>query len=616
MENLTKFFESLMKLAEKIDLSGKIDHFSNSRECADWIHGVIEEIQTILNELDRLHKIDPSKREEIGVQKLTGIFEARKQIPSNISTHFEDTKKGECKKEFDRLLNKAIEIVKNKIECKQTTNEELRKLLRKLQNDFKKNKRDVHPFPHPLKDFVQPKGWKIVVLLCIFGSGSFYLYDRYKVVPDMENSCEIPPYRSLEWIDYQPYKSIVKQSKVISGSCHIKRYISNKNNKHDLNTATNIFQTLHQGDPKSLQANFFIDYINNLKRSTVTYENSINLARQTYLYDINYPLKDEELDIIVKLSHIFMMKKNYHEANESFKYLLRKKLYVLYNNREEDYHYRNAFLGICTTHFNGNGKEQNKNDLNLILTQCKDAVKILDTEKLSNQKNEEGKDDLTKKLAIAHYNQGCVAMRLEDYSQAQKLFKTAFETAYNDDILIKNNFTIAFIFANILVDTEDGYNEAITTANYDRIDKDFALTTYQKNILLSLGIAHLAIASNPRSGTEENRKSHYKQSFEFFDRLQIKNLKEKYLLKSKECKDSLKNNKCSEQLILREDPDLIDSIHNKFSAYINHYELNPLVTSAPMPDKNKDVPKDKNNNEILDACTRINKPIPNIKKKE
>jgi tetratricopeptide (TPR) repeat protein len=280
----------------------------------------------------------------------------------------------------------------------------------------------------------------------------------------------------------------------------------------------------------------------------------------------NNSLKKEDYDIGIKLGHILTAQQKYTDAYRLYKSIIKKSG----NNKNT-----NAFLGMCTTHF----QIKENNGLKEILKTCEKAIESLIEEKI------EGKDLKNKTLAIAYYNKGCVEMRAGKYPKALVSFKDG------EMLNGKNKYlNSAVIFSNIL--TAD-YKEAIRFANGKNSRSDTVPKDYSKDVFMGLGVANLALASDAEISSDD-RILYYSNASKNFDIAQVKNSPDsylkKYLEKAEECKtkEHVNSKYCMQEWSPVNDSKLKKYIHSRFLAFVTQYQMNQIVADVPVKFINKD----------------------------
>lgn len=524
---------------------------------------IIFRIQGILDDTSK-NGYDKDEYAEIE-KRLTNLLEHlnRNSIgdeEKELKLHSDDTKNKNIRKELQSNLKSAKSFFQER-----RNNDDLRVLSESLRHVSK----DINPLPNFIKkDRNIRLHHKILLGVPVAIAGAITLFNviDQSQLASMKKECKSPPgYRSNKWLAQMPvYGSMAKESYLTIGNTCIDLFFESKN-KNYISIAKTAFANLKSIDEKNIPAVFFLEYIPNIIGSkTSEYKESIELIKN-YEKDINgknFPLLKEDFDIVVKIAHILEGKhQNYKMAN---------KLYELILRQEGNQNHLNSLLGICTTHF----KWEKKNDrTNTILAQCKKSVEIL-----TNQESEKDDEKLARE-AIAHYNYGCMLLRMSDYPEAEKQFSSA-EGNYPSNQSIQK----AVSFSRLINGKYEKVNSLVSNVlnNVDtdmpnsmkREDKEF-----YRDMQMGLGLSFLAKAE---AAEDKDKKEYYDKAYKNIENSLDKEVMKLYLEKISNCK----NKKQQECLAtwppknIKDKNSLYNHIHSKFGSFINHYQVKPSIAKG------------------------------------
>ncbi len=421
-------------------------------------------------------------------------------------------------------------------------------------HDFKKK---ANPFT-ACADLLASKKPKIlkyplIVGLIIFPVVGCYAFHKF-MLNHVETSCidTVLPFYKISSVETANRKSL--------GISCLKAYSENPKDIAKLKQAKLEFEELVKVDNTDKEATFFLETSANLLAKSEGSKNRPKYPEAIKLFDKylgrenpGYPsMPDEIVDIIVRLGHFLSSEKKYTQARKYYSAALGK-----------DKKNINAFLGICTTHFDTN----DKSELQVILEDCSNAIKYLELEKDTN------KDTA---LALAYNNKGCVQARLGEYSDSSASFK---EGKKKDDV--NPHLDRAYFNSLVLSDTDDKREEAIQFYS-DRGESTPEKSDANNSYDFAFGIIKFATASDTKQPLGE-RKKNYEKALDTFKELSQKNkIHQDYRGRTKLCLDNM--NSCKTNWSIKSEPnhELVDNMHKVFLAFITTYKMNPVVRNAPI----------------------------------
>jgi hypothetical protein len=447
-------------------------------------------------------------------------------------------------------------------------------VLKRRLKELEKLQTVIDPWPHLIKTSTP----KQQILFSIFSSASIAIVSLIVAdnlhVAKMKRECiEIPTYRSNESFAsfFSPYHSMVQESYVMTGNACMSSYKKERDKeniarrqsdsteprkltdkeKSFLSHSEAAFNKLDKlTNQKSLQATFFLEYISKLYGSKATrYKNSTALISK-YIDNgnsKNYILKKEDFDVAVKIAHILEGSQEYTTAN---------KLYKLILDQDEDH--VNALLGICTTHFKL--KDQKVED---ILDKCKNSIKILNSQKESKDKS--------KVLALAHHNYGCMFLRFEKYSDAAR----QFELGEKQDGENKNILRAASFSMFLAGEYKKAKDFMLAVGKQPTKVSSESSKEFHKDIKMALGLVYLKLAEKA-----ENDGKKIKLLDDAYKNIELSEdykVKEIYLKKINDCK-----NKKVKECFLPFSSKVVNHLHGKVWAFINHYQMDQNIVDAPV----------------------------------
>jgi tetratricopeptide (TPR) repeat protein len=532
------------------------EYYTNHKKVQKDLKNIITKYKHIL-ELDKGGKSHENECKEL----INLLTESQGQL--NLRLHPIEEKDRAMREKLLTTLNSSKSHLESEITVTYNIIDELLKQLEDVR-------KEIHLL-NPLLD----KAKKITkVQLLFFGvptifslaALSFLAYDRTYILPAMQKDCnETPWHRSNEWLSGQlpPYRSFVEESHTISGNTCISSYNKKKVDR-DLDVSGKVFSKLKLIDEKNIQATFFLEYISKARKSTSTeYNESISLAKK-YVNDIkseNYILRKEDFDIVVKIAHILEGKQDYDTAYKLYNFILGQK--------GNDKHL-NALLGICTTHIK---TKTQKESISSILENCKDSVEIL------KKQDPIENDNKFKRQAIAHYNFGCLLLRTKKYSDAEKQFVLGEELDGNN-----LNMKRAVFFSKLLNKDYEGarkfISDVISESDEDITDPSSPNKKFYNDMQMGLGIAYLGLADS--SDNEKEKLDHYKKAYINIENSRNVLIGTMYLPKIENCKNVI-GKECSAIRPFKsnkEDEPLLNHLHDKFWAFINHYNMSKNIADA------------------------------------
>jgi hypothetical protein len=545
--------------------------FELSKSVWNWLRGYYKNQETVRKELEDiiskkqsiLELMDNGNPYEKECNELKDLLAKCLEKLESINSLYPNENEDRVRREN---LSTILSSSKTHLEGTITT-----AMLRKYLEELEQVANKIH-LPHPLPSVTTSTTkmqWLLygLTFLGVTGILSLVLIDQLLVTPGMKKDCnETPGYRSNELLagQFSMYRNIVEESHMMSGNTCISSYNKNKN-KHHLDNAEKVFLKLRSINEKSLQATFFLEYISKKHNSTSTeYNRSILLAKE-YANDKNsknYVVRKEDFDILIKIGHILEGKQDYDTAY---------KLYDLILSQEGHDKHLNALLGICTTHLK---MDAQKEPISRILDKCEKSLEVFkEQQSVVDEKKSE-------KQALAHYNYGCLLIRLKNYSDAEKQFILG-EEKDGSNLNIKRAVSFSKLLKRDYEGTRKFINDVISESDKDiNSDATGSNKDFYRDIQMGLGIAYLGLAEG--SDNEKDKLDYYKQAYINIENSRDKMVGEMYLKKIGDCKNKF-GKECSSIRLFenkKEDSKLLNHIHNKFWAFINHYQISKNIADA------------------------------------